>query len=116
MEARKVLGKRRSSVFPVPCRKAVYESNYQEASRINHKLTGRYLSKQSWLISNKIKEVDKLLIGSMTLRNLIREIHPEICFWGLNGKKSMHYNKKTPEGFDLTFKRLLPIKGYLSKN
>ncbi len=44
-EARKILGNRRSSVFPVPCRKAVYESTYQEASRTNFQLTGKYISK-----------------------------------------------------------------------
>ncbi len=97
-EARNFLRNRRSSVFPVPCRKAVYEGNYEEASRINYEITGRKLSKQSWFISDKIKQVDKLLISSIKYRKLIREVHPEICFWGLNGRKSMTYNKKTPEG------------------
>jgi len=99
-EARKFLGNRRSSVFPVPCRKAVYGGNYEEASRINHELTGRNLSKQSWFISDKIKQVDELLINSIKYRKLVREIHPEICFWGLNGRKSMKYYKKTSEGFN----------------
>jgi predicted RNase H-like nuclease len=31
-------------------------------------------------------------------RKLVREVHPEICFWGLNGGKSMNYYKRTPEG------------------
>jgi predicted RNase H-like nuclease len=97
-EARKILGNRRSSVFPVPCRKAVFESNYEEASRINHTLTGRYLSKQSWFISLKIRQVDELLAYSLN-RKLIREIHPEICFWSLDGRRSMDYSKRTPEGF-----------------
>lgn len=97
-EARRVLEDRRSSVFPVPCRNAVYKNNYEEASCINHELTGRKLSKQSWFISDKIKQVDELLISSIKYRKLVREIHPEICFWGLNGRKSMKFNKKTPEG------------------
>jgi predicted RNase H-like nuclease len=33
-------------------------------------------------------------------RKFVREVHPEICFWGLNGGKSMNYYKRTPEGFD----------------
>ncbi|MDO9098260.1 MAG: DUF429 domain-containing protein [Candidatus Methanoperedens sp.] len=99
-EARKVLGNRRSSVFPTPCRAAVYESDYEKASRRNHEMTGRYLSKQSRAISNKIRQVDELLTSSITSRKLIREVHPEICFWGLNGRESMKYNKKTPEGFN----------------
>lgn len=98
-EARKNLGNRKASVFPAPCRKAVYESRYEEASLINYELTGRKLSKQSWFISNKIKQVDDLLTNSLASRKL-REVHPEICFWGLNRRKSMKYKKKTPEGFD----------------
>ncbi len=99
IEARKILGNRRSSVFPVPCRNAIYESTYQEASRINFQLTGKYISKQSWFISSRIRQVDELLVNSVN-RKFVREVHPEICFWGLNGRKSMDYYKRTPEGFD----------------
>ena len=60
-EARKVLGNRKSSVFPVPCRNAVYQSTYQEASSINFQLTGKYISKQSWFISGRIRQVDERL-------------------------------------------------------
>jgi predicted RNase H-like nuclease len=105
-EARKILGNRRSSVFPVPCRKAVYENTYEEASRINHALTGRHLSKQSWFITKKIRQVDELLVNSMN-RKLVREVHPEICFWGLKGGKSMNYYKRTPEG---SYERLEVIR------
>jgi predicted RNase H-like nuclease len=99
-EARKVLGpKRGTSVFPVPCRTAVYASSYEEASRINKERMGRGLSKQSWAISQKIREVDDLLMTSEA-RKLMREVHPEICFWGLNGGGSMMHPKRTREGFD----------------
>jgi predicted RNase H-like nuclease len=60
---------------------------------------GKSLSKQSWHISEKIRQVDELLTNSVN-RKLVREVHPEICFWGLNGGKSMNYYKRTPEGFD----------------
>ena len=98
-EARRILGNRKSSVFPVPCRKAVYESTYQEASRINFQLTGKYISKQSWFISGRIRQMDALLTNSVN-RKFVREVHPEICFWGLNGGNSMKHYKRTPEGFD----------------
>jgi predicted RNase H-like nuclease len=99
MEARKVLGNRKTSVFPVPCRNAVYESTYSEASRINYQLTGKYISKQSWFISSRIRQVDNLLTTTVN-RKFVREVHPEICFWGLNGGKSMNHYKRSPEGFD----------------
>jgi predicted RNase H-like nuclease len=28
----------------------------------------------------------------------LREAHPELCFWALNGKESMQHNKKRQEG------------------
>ena len=31
-------------------------------------------------------------------RSIIREVHPEICFWAFAGKKAMPHNKKKPEG------------------
>lgn len=98
-EARKILGKRRSSVFPVPCRNAVYENSYREASDTNFQLTGKHISKQSWFISSRIRQVDELLTNSVK-RKFVREIHPEICFWSLNDRKSMNYYKRTPEGFE----------------
>jgi|GEM_PF-2790338 len=51
-EARNVLKPyRASSVYPVPCRKALYAENYKQASAVNKKLTKKGLSKQSWMIS-----------------------------------------------------------------
>lgn len=110
-EARKVLGNRKSSVFPVPCRNAVYASTYEEASHINFQLTGKYISKQSWFISGRIRQVDELLTNSVK-RKSVREVHPEICFWGFNGGKSMNHYKRTPEGFD---ERLSVIRNVYKK-
>lgn len=110
-EARKVLGNRKSSVFPVPCRNAVYQSTYQEASRLNFQLTGKNISKQSWFISGRIRQVDELITNSVN-RKLVREVHPEICFCGLNGGNSMKHYKRTPEGFD---ERLSVIRKVYSK-
>jgi len=95
IEARKLLSpKRRSSVFSVPCRDAVYADSYEKASEINAQKTGRRLSKQVWGIIPKIREVDQLLLADMTLKSRIREIHPELCFWALNSGKPMKFSKK----------------------
>jgi predicted RNase H-like nuclease len=47
----------------------------------------------------KIREVDDLLRERLKLRGRIREIHPEICFWGLTDRP-MRHSKKTREGFE----------------
>jgi predicted RNase H-like nuclease len=99
IEARKLLSpKRRSSVFPAPCRRAIYAKTYEEASNINKQMTGRRLSLQTWNIIPKIREVDILLSNDESVGSRIREIHPEICFWALAGH-SMKHSKKTKGGF-----------------
>jgi len=97
LKARKVLGNRRSSVFPPPSRLALGYDNYLEASELNFQNTGRRLSKQSFAISKKIQEVDKFLT-STGLQSKYREMHPEICFWALNNYEPMLYNKKKSDG------------------
>lgn len=97
--ARKLLGgKRGSAVFPAPCRKATRERAYREASRANKDTTGRGLSRQTWSIIPKIKEVDELLSQDNSARRRVREIHPEICFWAL-ACHPMQHSKKTREGY-----------------
>jgi predicted RNase H-like nuclease len=100
LEARRMLGApRSSSVFPVPCRAALRAKEYHEANRINERHTGRRLSRQSWNIARKIREVDLLLRRHSRARRVVRETHPEILFWALNGGQSMRYNKRTEAGF-----------------
>ena len=94
---RKLLGPRRSSVFPAPCRGAIYASSYQEACDINQRLTGKRLSVENWNIIPKIREMDCFLSDDTAARGRIREIHPEFCFWGLAGQP-MQYPKKRSEG------------------
>jgi predicted RNase H-like nuclease len=98
--ARKLLGYRRAaSVFPVPCRPAVYAETYIQATRINYQLTHRRLSVQTWNIVPKIREVDMLLIDKgIKAMHCIRETHPEICFWALASYQPMKYPKKERYG------------------
>ena len=94
-QARKLLGLRRSSVFPAPCREAIYASSYQEACDINQRLTGKRLSVENWNIIPKIREMDCLLSDDKSARGRIREIHPELCFWGLAGRPMQHAKKRS---------------------
>ena len=93
-QVRKLLGPRRSSVFPAPCRRAIYASSYQEACDINQQLTGKRLSVENWNIIPKIREMDSLLSEDISARDRIREIHPELCFWGLAGRPMQHAKKR----------------------
>ena len=109
-EARRKLGRGRgSSVFPVPARASLRARDFAEALAINRQITGRGISKQSWLIAPKIRAVDDLMQADRSLRGVLRESHPEVCFWALNGAKSMRYKKKTPEGRDERMALLLKL-------
>jgi len=97
--ARTILGARRSSVFPVPCRAALLADTFERAKRSNRKELGRALSRQAWGISPRIREVDRLLTGRLASRVEVREAHPEVCFWALAGRSPMKYSKKEKNGF-----------------
>lgn len=95
---RKYLGfPRSSSVFPIPCRQAVYASSYEEANSINKTILGKGLSKQTWNICNKIREFDELLVQAKSAIPLFKESHPEVCFKYLNGENLSH-TKRSKEG------------------
>jgi predicted RNase H-like nuclease len=112
-EARKVLKpKRHNSVFSPPCREALPVSTYEAACRINKKITGRKISRQAYHVSQKIREVDNLLNRNFEARKIIRETHPEVCFWALAGSKPMDHYKKTPEGLK---ERLGLLKKHFSR-
>lgn len=97
--ARRILaGKRKSSVFTVPCRQAVYADSYQQANTINRETLLKGISKQAWHICSKIKEVDQLLIERKEMRPNVKESHPELAFHWLNKGSSMLFNKKTQAG------------------
>jgi len=95
--ARKLLrGPRASSVFPAPIRPCLSAQDYETASKISFERTGKKLTKQTFALMKKIREVDDLMTPE--LQNRVREIHPEILFWALNGQKPIESNKKTVPG------------------
>ena len=94
---RKLLGQPRgTSVFAAPCRAALTAKTHAEASAINRQKTGRGLSLQSFHIGPKIKQVDDAMTPEC--QRWAFEVHPEVCFWALNGQRPMAHNKKTSEG------------------
>lgn len=95
--ARKAIAPRGSSVFPAPARAALLKHSYAEGSEANRHAVGKKLSKQSWNIVPKIREVDDYM-RSQDLQHKVREMHPEVAFWALNGRKSLLFGKKKQEG------------------
>jgi predicted RNase H-like nuclease len=109
--ARKVLGMpRASSVFSVPARATIQAKNYSEAVALNRQRLAVGLNKQSWNIVPKIKDMDRLLRNNRDLRFIIKESHPEVCFWALNNRQAMTFNKKQTSGHG---ERLTVLERYL---
>ena len=97
VKARRLLtAARATSVFSAPIRSCLTAPDYAAANAILREVSGRGLSKQSFAILPKIREVDELM--DPVLQKRVREIHPEVCFWALNGRTPMQYNKKTVPG------------------
>jgi len=101
--ARGLLGRRASSVFTAPVRPVLYAPDYPAANDLSRRLTGRGLSKQTWAIVPKIREVDEALRARPAWRGRVREVHPEVCFHAFAGGRPMRHNKKTDEGFQERF-------------
>ncbi|HKJ75685.1 MAG TPA: DUF429 domain-containing protein [Gammaproteobacteria bacterium] len=97
-EARRLLGPRGRSVFPVPCRGAVHAPDYATACRRNERALGRRLNRQTWNICPRIAEVDTFLRAHPEKIGILREAHPELAFSALNRGRPMPHSKKTPEG------------------
>ena len=111
--ARRMITPRGSTVFPAPSRSAISKSTYEEGSEENLRSIGRRLSKQTWAISPKIKEVDEFLLTARPGRK-VREMHPEVAFCGLNGGEPVLSSKKQQHGFSERFellKRYFPRVG-----
>ncbi len=98
MQARKILGKKHSSVFTPPCRQALYQKTYSSASATNYMITGKKISKQTWNIFHRIKEVNEYLQENQWARSIIFESHPELAYQKLNNQISLQYSKKKNEG------------------
>lgn len=95
--ARAVLGRAAPRVFPAPCREATRAGSYAQANALSRTLSARGLSKQAWNIVPKIRQLDELLARQPASLGVLRECHPEVCWWGLTGAPILA-SKKTPQG------------------
>lgn len=100
--ARRLLGRRSSSVFTPPCREALSTGDYAAACAVNRRVVGRAMSLQAWHIVPKVAEVDAWLRpgGGETdakRAGLLAESHPELVFALLSGEP-METKKRSAEG------------------
>jgi predicted RNase H-like nuclease len=98
VQARTLVGPRRSSIFPAPDRCILKCSTHAEASSANLGLCGKGISQQAFAICRKIREVD--VVMSLDLQQRVFEVHPELCFWKLAGQKPLAYPKRKSPGFE----------------
>ncbi|AVJ56731.1 hypothetical protein C5610_10820 [Idiomarina sp. OT37-5b] len=98
--ARQALKSRGSTVFPAPVRPCLQAVTYEEACSISAELTGKRLSQQAFHIFRKIKEVDELLQQRPELKEVVREVHPELGFCMLNSNAPLFTKKKSSEGIE----------------
>jgi predicted RNase H-like nuclease len=97
-EACRVLGPRASSVFSAPLRSMLRARSWEEACQIRVAIEQKRITKQAWGILPKIREIDELLADTTGVpRQIIREVHPEVCFWAWKGEP-MTFPKKTASG------------------
>src|SRR5215813_11454782 len=123
---RPFLGARRSSVFSVPSRRAVFAEvgpfGDQQSRRAAHQhacavaretsLPPRSITIFVFGIFSKIREVDAVLRSDRALYGRVCETHPELAFWRLNGARPLASAKKTEAG--LALRRRLLIEADLA--
>lgn len=105
---RRLLGPRQSSVFSIPCRAAVMETeDYRRACAIAaaNSEPPRRVSKQAFHLFPKIREIDEALRARPDLRERVFETHPEVCFLHMNGGAPARLPKKiksrvNPDGLE----------------
>lgn len=109
-EARKLLGRKSSSVFSSPCRWALAATDYETVRRMPapHEVG---LSKQAFGLFSRLNEVDRLLTRQPSLRSIVHEAHPELAFRRMNDGVPVFANKKKADGRSQRL-RLLAAHGF----
>jgi predicted RNase H-like nuclease len=93
-ETRAVLGPRRASVFPTPVRPVLAATTYPQACALSRRAYGRALSKQSWNLIDRIRQLDELI--TRPDQDFVVEAHPECAFLRLAGEPLP--SKHDPDG------------------
>ena len=99
VEARKVLGLRKSSIFPAPSRAVLKARSPAEAREIEKRNSDppKSLAKQVINLLDKIRQLDAI---AARYSGIIFECHPEVSFWMMNECREMSFPKRTLDGFN----------------
>ena len=103
--AREVVCARRSSVFPTPPRTLVHGvadgMSYACANALSKSSRCEGISIMAYHIMAKTAEVDRIMTDRCRGASpRVREVHPEVCFWALNGKRAMCHPKSEGAGIE----------------
>lgn len=69
-----------ASIFPVPVAEAVYTDDYAKAREINKEIIGKSISKQSWNLIYRIKQIQTVIELLPGIVGNLLESHPETIF------------------------------------
>jgi predicted RNase H-like nuclease len=82
VEARRLLGRAGSSVFPAPLRAVLTAGDYRTACDVSRAASGKALSVQAWNLVPAIRTLDDAL--GEPARAHVHEVHPELAFRALD--------------------------------
>jgi predicted RNase H-like nuclease len=99
-EARRLLKRRAATVFSAPITKILHAISYKDACQLSFKLTGKKISKQSWNLFPKIKDVQQVKNKFQGVR-IFYEIHPELSFMAMNKMEILEISKKLAQGKEM---------------
>lgn len=109
VEARRVLGRAASSVFPAPVRPVLDAPDHATACAVARAASGRALSVQTWNLVPAIRALDDAL-GDPPLDSVV-EVHPELAFRALDPRVSER--KAAAPGLAQRMRALLPVMDVL---
>lgn len=92
--------KRKPSIFPVPCRQAVYAGSESEAKRLNADILGRNMTQQAYGFTKMIRQVDAYLQENSIWNDRLLESHPEVAFQLLNNGIGLLHSKHSEAGIE----------------
>ncbi|AFG36848.1 DUF429 domain-containing protein [Spirochaeta africana] len=96
-------GRFSNSVFPTPVSEAVYASDYESGAAVNKEALGKSISRQTWNLVYRIKQVQAILQVVPGIVGTLLESHPETVYRLLHagsGAEASLASKRTQEGIE----------------
>lgn len=110
-EARRLLGKRRHSVFSPPARSVLVTPAEGNGGHAPAEPDGRPRGYRTRALWPRIAEVDEILRQNPDLQDTIREVHPELSFYYMNDGVPMAHPRNSVEGREERLALLRPHFG-----